>query len=160
MNIDIKQMDFELPSLDGRAFRLLESLSEMPVVLAFFKHDCPTCRLTLPFLERLYLKYGEKKASFWGIAQDNEIEAAKFAEEYEITYPILIDRRPFAVSRKYDFSVVPTIILLNRDGSEIQRFFGFQKEELEKMNYILAGLDDGIKPLFTGQDNVPSVKPG
>jgi len=64
------------------------------------------------------------------------------------------------VSRKFDFAVVPTVILLNKDGSEIQRFIGFQKAELEQLNFILAGLDRLTESLFSRNEDIPALKPG
>jgi len=160
MNTRIRNIDFELPSTDGHFQELSKRLVESPVLLIFFKHDCPTCEFTLPYLERIYSRYGDSKAAFWAIAQDTESEAARFSEEHGISYEVLLDRKPYEVSRKFDINIVPTVVLLDRDGSEISRFAGFQKAELEKLNYILAGLDNGTKPLFTASDDVPAVKPG
>ncbi|MBD3218637.1 MAG: redoxin domain-containing protein [candidate division Zixibacteria bacterium] len=156
----IENIDFELPTVNGSKLSLSRQLERSPVLLIFFKHNCPTCQLTLPYLERLYSRYGDSKAAFWAIAQDDKPEASKFAEDYGINYNILLDKKPYKVSRNFDFNIVPNIILLDRDGGEIFRFMGFQKDELEKLNYVLAGLDKGAEPLFTGSDDVPAVKPG
>ena len=156
----IENIDFELPTVKGSKLVLSRQLEKSPVLLIFFKHNCPTCQLTLPYLERLYSHYGDRRAAFWAIAQDDEPEASRFAEDYGINYNILLDRKPYKVSRKFDFNIVPNIILLERDGREIFRFMGFQKDELEKLNYVLAGLGNGAKPLFSQSDNVPAVKPG
>jgi peroxiredoxin len=156
----MENIDFELPTVNGTKLGLSRQLGKSPVLLIFFKHNCPTCQLTLPYLERLYSRYGGSKAAFWAIAQDDEQEASKFAEDYGINYNILLDKKPYRVSRKFDFSIVPNVILLDRDGREIFRFMGFQKDELEKLNYVLAGLDNGTEPLFSESDDVPAVKPG
>jgi peroxiredoxin len=160
INTRIRNIDFEIPSVGGELNKLSEQLEESPVLLIFFKHDCPTCEFTLPYLERIYSRYGDSKAVTWAVAQDSEKEAAEFADKYGLSYKVLVDRSPYEVSRKFDFNIVLAVILLDRDGSEILRFIGFQKAELEKLNYILAGLDNGTKPLFTASEDVPAVKPG
>ncbi len=155
-----KKLDFELISLEGKKFSLSEELGKSPVLLIFIKHDCPTCHFILPFVERLYKRYGLNKAAFLIIAQDEEPDIRGFVKENEVSIPVMPDQRPYKVSRQFDLAVVPTVILLNRDGSEIQKFVGFQKAELEKLNFILAGLDRSPDSLFGRDDEVPEFKPG
>jgi len=159
-NAEIKNLDFELSSLDGAKFRLSEWLSDSPVLLIFIKHDCPTCHFILPYIERLHSRYSSKKAAFWIIAQDEEPDVRQFVQDNGISMTVLVDSKPYKVSRKFDFAVVPAVILLNRAGSEIQRFIGFQKAELEKLNFILAALDKSPEPLFRQNEDIPELRPG
>lgn len=156
----VERLDFELASLDGRKFRLSGGLRKRPVLLVFIKHDCPTCKFILPFIERLHERYGDEKAAFIIIAQDQEPDIRGFVKEVGVSVTVLVDSRPYNVSRKFDLAVVPTVILLNKDGGEIQKFIGFQKAELEKLNFILAGLDHSPDSLFGRDEQVPELKPG
>lgn len=156
----VKKVDFELTSLEGKSFSLSERLGKSPVLLIFIKHDCPTCRFILPFIERLHKRYDREKADFIIIAQDEEPDIRGFVKENEVSIPVLPDQPPYKVSRQYDLAVVPTVLLLNKDGSEIQKFVGFQKAELEKLNFILAGLDRAPDSLFGGDEEIPEFKPG
>lgn len=159
-NTAIEKIDFQLTSLDGEQFRLSERLRENPVLLIFIKCDCPTCQFIIPFIDRLHSRYDGKKAVFRIIAQDEEPEIREFVKENGVSISVLVDGTPYEVSRKFDFAVVPTVIFLNRDGSEIQRSIGFQKAELEKLNFILAGPDRSPKPLFGPDEDIPALRPG
>jgi peroxiredoxin len=114
----------------------------------------------MPFVQNLYERYNDDKARFFAIAQDNGPETREFAAKYGLGFKVLMDAQPYRFSQRFDFTVVPTIILVNNQGYEIQRFIGFQRAELEKLNYILASLDSGITPLFGKNYDVPEVKPG
>src|SRR5438046_6226683 len=83
--------NFSLKSLDGKEFSLANALQKGPVLLAFFKASCPVCQFTFPFLERLYKQHGGHAVIFLGISQDDARSTTKFAREYGITFPILID---------------------------------------------------------------------
>jgi len=157
---DLDRFDLELPALDGGFCNLRDYLKKSPLLLVFYNHDCPTCGFIMPFVQNLYERYGDENARFFAIAQDNGPETREFAEKHGLSFNVLMDVRPYKFSRGFDFDVVPMIILVNIQGYEIQRFIGFQRAELEKLNYILAGLDSGVAPLF-GQDyDIPEVKPG
>jgi peroxiredoxin len=152
--------DFELRDMENVTVKLSELLAEKPVLLVFFKHDCPTCRFTLPFIQRLYDRYSDDYACFLGIAQDNRQDTVNIVSELDLDFKIVMEPPPYDVSRRYELGSVPTVILINSDGAEISRFMGFQKGELEKLNYILPGLSAKELPLFAVDDDVPNVKPG
>ncbi len=157
---NLKEIDFSLRTYDGLEFKLARALRESPVLLVFFKHDCPTCQFTMPFIERLHKRFENGELQVFGVAQDEPGKAVQFISEYGISFPVLVDNKPYVASRKFDFNVVPTTILLDENGNRITQFMGFQKDELEKLNYILAGIKHSPEPVFTAQDDVPAVKPG
>lgn len=157
---DLEKFDLELPSTDGGSYNPLDYLKKSPLLLVFYKYDCPTCHMILPYVQNLFERYGDSKARFFAIAQDNGKETKEFAEKYGLGFRILIDSLPYKFSHRFDFSVVPTVILVDSQGHEIQRVIGLQRAELEKLNYILAGLDSKAEPLFGHDYDVPEVKPG
>jgi thiol-disulfide isomerase/thioredoxin len=159
-NMAIEKIDFELASPDGEKFSLSEKLRENPVLLVFIRHDCPTCQFIMPFIERLHSRYGGRKGVFRIIAQDEEPQIREFVKDNGVSITVLMDKSPHEVSRKFDFDVVPTVILLNRDGRELQRSSGFQKEKLEKMNSMLAGQGLSPEPLFGLNEEIPALRPG
>ena len=79
--------DFRL-ALAGGGFRTLdELLAEGPVLLAFYKVTCPTCQLTLPYLERL--QGGALRV--FAVCQDDAGRAREFADAFEVELPNLLD---------------------------------------------------------------------
>jgi len=159
-NIIDNTFDFSLPDISGEMFNLSDFKGKTAILMVFFKTGCPTCNYTLPHLNRLYSRYGDNGVKFIAISQDNREKTSEYLKTNDINLTVLIDDSPYTVSRKIDFKVVPTILLYGQEGNLIQRFMGFQKEELEKLNYILAGLSKSTKPLFEPEDDIVSVKPG
>src|ERR1700681_4551731 len=116
INSGIAAPAFSLKGLDGKDYSLPALLQKGPVVAAFFKISCPVCQFTFPFLERLYKRYGGDSATFLGISQDDARSTNKFAKEYGVTFPIVLDdENRYLVSNAYGLTNVPTIFLIDTD---------------------------------------------
>ena len=153
---------FSLKSLDNKEYSLNSLMEHGPVVAAFFKISCPVCQFTFPFLERLYKRYGGDGVTFVGVSQDDARSTSKFAKEYGVTFPILIDDEDgYVVSNAYGLTNVPTIFLIDTDGAVKVSSMGFDKGDLEK---IAAELSErkkmALAPLFRPDEVVPANKPG
>jgi LytS/YehU family sensor histidine kinase len=92
---------------------LSEYRKEAPVLLAFFRRDCPTCRLALPFMERLYRRHG-RALKFLGILQGaSRQEAAGLAKELGLMMPLVLEEAPgWEASTALAVKELPTLILL------------------------------------------------
>ena len=121
-----------------------------PYLLVFLETDCPTCRLAIPYLNKL----ARQTAPVIGISQDSEILTRQFAEQTSIAFPVEVDR-DLQMSRAYDPVAVPAFFLINVDGHVIRTQIGFSKEEL---NALAA--DMGREPIADPYDGSPSWKPG
>lgn len=149
--------DFSLKDCEGREFNL-ESL-EGYKTLVFYKVTCPTCQFTLPFVERMFRSYGGK-IHFLGVVQDPEEDARRFAKEYDLTFPQLIDAPDYGVSIDYDIAVVPTIYLVDPQGKVSFVEEGFVKASMEELNRRLADIaGEELNPLFEDV-SVPAFKAG
>jgi peroxiredoxin len=152
---------FSLKALDKREYSLSTLVERGPVLAAFFKISCPVCQFTFPFLERLYKRYGGDGVTFLGISQDDARATSKFAKEYGITFPILIDDNGYVVSNAYGLTNVPTIFLIEPDATVKVSCMGFDRKDLET---IAAELADRKKiaqaPLFRPDEVIPANKPG
>jgi peroxiredoxin len=153
---------FSLKALDNKEYSLNSLMERGPVIAAFFKSSCPVCQFTFPFLERLYKRYGGAGVTFLGISQDDARATAKFAKEYGVTFPLLMDDEDgYVVSNAYGLTNVPTIFLIDTDGTVKVSSMGFDKKDLEK---IAAELSDwkkiSLAPLFRPDEVVPANKPG
>ena len=128
-------------------------------VLVFYKVSCPTCQLTLPFVERMYRSYGER-VTFLGIVQDPPREADAFAQKYGLTFRQLIDDPSYEMSLAYDVRTVPTIYLVSPSGKILFMEEGFVKSSMEELNEKVAGIAGAqINPLFEDV-SVPAFKAG
>ncbi len=152
---------FELASMDGKPYSLQEALTQGPVLAAFFKVSCPTCQYTFPFIERIYQQFRGKGVQIWGISQDNARDSQRFAKEYGVTFPILIDDKQFATSLDYGLKYVPTLFIIAPDGHVEVTGDGFSKADLLELQKFLAK-HFSVTPgeLFKPSEKIPEFKPG
>src|SRR6266404_6002163 len=154
---------FSLKALDGKEYSLGALTQKGPVVAAFFKISCPVCQFTFPFLERLYQRYGQEGATFLGISQDDARATAGFAREYGVTFPMALDEKEkgYIASNAYGLTSVPTIFLIDTDGTVRVSSMGFVKSDLERIATELAERrKKEPSPLFRPNESVPANKPG
>jgi len=123
-----------------------------PVLLAFFKISCPVCQLTLPFLERIH----GNRLPVYAISQNDIEDTREFNRYYRLSLPTLLDREEedFPVSNAFGISSVPTMFLIERDGTVSRVIEGWQKAEIEKLGE-LAGVQ-----AIGAADRVPQWKAG
>jgi peroxiredoxin len=153
--------NFSLPGIDGKSYSLTSLLRQGPLVAAFFKISCPVCQFSAPFLERLYQRYGGDGVRFLGISQDDGKASAKFAAEFGLTFPIAIDAKDYPASNAYGLTMVPTVFLIDRDGTVKVSSMGFVKQDLEEIAAELASRRNAVsEALFRADEAVPAQKPG
>ena len=152
---------FCLLALDGKKYALQEGLKHGPVLAAFFKVSCPTCQYTFPFLERLYQQLSTHGVQIWGISQDGVKDSQRFARDYSVTFPILIDDYPYQISRDYGLEYVPSIFLIAPEGLIAIESEGFVKRDLLEIEESLAQtLSAPVGALFQPSEKIPEYKPG
>src|SRR5665213_2106524 len=95
--------DFELPDLSGEPWKLSYALKDGPVLLVFFKISCPTCQLTLPFLERF------DSPQVVAISQDDAGGTRGFGTKLRT---VLDTPRTYPVSNAYGITHVPALFLV------------------------------------------------
>lgn len=153
--------DFALKTTSGGLVRLSEYQKGGAVLLAFFKHECPTCQLAMPFVERLYRRYRGGPVRFLGVAEDAQADAVAFAKTYALMMPFVLEDPPYATSEAYGLSHLPTLLLL--DGERRVRFsqVAFSKRHYQVLADRLADLcGKAPEPLFDTLSAVPESKPG
>ena len=153
--------EFSLKGMDGKNYSLGALLERGPVVAAFFKISCPVCQFTFPFLERMFKRYGGEGVTFLGISQDDARSTKEFAAEYGVSFPIALDEKGYPASNAYALTNVPTIFLIEADGTVGVSSMGFDKKDLETIASKLAERGK-IAPaaLFRPDEKVPANKPG
>ena len=144
--------EFRLSRLDGGETALVEIAANGPALLVFFKVTCPVCQFTLPFLERLHAG----TLPIFGISQNDAERTREFNREFGVTFPTLLDTEEseFPVSNAFGISSVPTMFLVEGDGTISQVMEGWRKTEIEWL-----GGKAGVQP-FRPSDYVPEWKAG
>jgi peroxiredoxin len=145
--------DFRLPRLDGGEASLREMTQRGPALLAFFKVNCPVCQLMFPYLERVQ---SPERLPIYGISQNGPEDTRDFMRRFGVTFPMLLDteKSGFPVSNALGISSVPTLFLVEPDGSVSRVIEGWQKSEIERL-----GAQAGVNP-FRPEDSVPEWKAG
>lgn len=117
--------DFTLTALDGTPFTLSDHRGEV-VILNFWATWCLPCLAEMPTLEALQQELGDDGLQIVGISQDTggADEIRPFAEQLAVTYPLLPDPA-FNVSTRYGgVPVLPTTIVIDREGHIVQSEYG------------------------------------
>lgn len=148
-----KAPEFRLTSVDGPTRSLDEILQAGPALLAFFKISCPVCQLTAPYLERLS---ANNALQVVGISQDDADATRGFSRRFGLTIPLLLDlsSEGYPASNAYGITSVPSMFLLERDGTIARSFPGFSKRDFEEI-----GSRAGVVP-FGPNEQVPEWKAG
>lgn len=145
-----KAAGFTLSSIEGEKHSLDEMLQSGPVLLAFFKISCPTCQLTFPYLGRI----SGGGIRFVGISQDDAALSKAFAQRFGVNFTVLLDEKSYPVSNAYRITHVPTMFLVEPDGTISDTWTGFARADMER---LAARVE---LPVFTAADQVPAWKAG
>ncbi|HZI95161.1 MAG TPA: redoxin domain-containing protein [Patescibacteria group bacterium] len=152
---------FTLPRPGGGEVTLPDRGAKGLTLAIFFKNSCPTCRLIFPFVQRLH----EQVEGFGGrvvaISQDGLEGAREFAREFGLTMPMVADGDDWPVSREYDLVSVPTLYLVDGEGTVVRGLAGFQKAGLMQVAADLAASVGAPSPaLYHEGESLPDLKPG
>lgn len=125
--------NFTLPLLDGKQFKLEESLGKEYVVLNFWARWCTSCEEEIPELAALMKSPGAAKVRFMGVnVGDNAAKAAKFVSRTKYPYMVVLDKDK-AVAKKYGVLGLPVTLIISKDkkivfrGSRPPKTFDFGK---------------------------------
>jgi peroxiredoxin len=109
--------DFTLESLSGDQI----SLSDMrgkAIVLNLWASWCPPCREEMPALQRVYQENHERGLEVLAVnmtAQDNIAAVEDFVQEFNLTFPILLDTGG-EVGNAYLMRALPTTFFIDQKG--------------------------------------------
>ncbi|MEW8505994.1 MAG: TlpA disulfide reductase family protein [Candidatus Thiodiazotropha sp.] len=117
-------VDFELPGLDGKRYRLSDYRGKW-VLVNYWATWCPPCREELPELEVFHNNHKDTDAVVLGVAMERiEMPRLKaFVDEQFLSYPILI-AKPAARTELGRVPGLPTSFLVNPEGKLVARQVG------------------------------------
>ncbi len=110
--------DFTLADPKGNNYDLA-SLRGKPVLLNLWATWCPPCRAEMPAIEQYYKQYQPQGLVVLGVNatnQDYPLNIVPFVQEYNLTFPILLDETG-QVGRDYQVQSLPSTYFINRDGT-------------------------------------------
>ncbi len=106
--LDPKGNKYDLTSLRGKA-----------VVLNVWATWCPPCRAEMPEIEKYYKQHQSQGLVVLAVNatnQDYPLNIVPFVQEYNLTFPILLDETG-QVGRDYQVQSLPSTYFINRDGT-------------------------------------------
>jgi peroxiredoxin len=125
--------DFTLKDINGNNDIKLSSLKGKAVIINFWATWCYPCREEIPDLQKSYDENKDKGLVILGVnIKENESKVSKFAKDYKMTYPILLDIDG-TTSDAYRVFGIPTSFFIDRNGLIKDSFIGMlTKEDLSK----------------------------
>ena len=114
--------DFSLTTTDSQS-HTLSSYKGQPVVLNFWATWCAPCRIEMPHLQEASEIY-DGRVAFLGV-NDGEAPSliTDFADELNLTYPLLLDNGR-TISTLYGVRSLPTTLFIHGDGTVAEVIIG------------------------------------
>lgn len=118
--------DFTLIDLDGNEISLSD-FNRKVLILNFWATWCLPCREEIPDFVEVYNEYESKDVQFIGVSNEDISTLKSFVEDYDISYPILIDDAN--IMGKWGISAIPTTFVFDKNGQIIFKNVGMMTGE-------------------------------
>jgi peroxiredoxin len=107
--------DFTLPSLDGGT-RSLADFRGRPLILVFWRINCPSCEYQMPFLQAFYEKWSDDEVALVTVnVGEPPAMVGEYVARHGLTFPVLLDTRQ-QVAQTYGIIGVPFTFLIDAEG--------------------------------------------
>ena len=111
--------DFTLPALDGTKVSLSQ-FGGKPVLINFWASWCLPCREEMPKLVQSYESHKAEGFMLLGVNltySDTLPDVLAFANEFNIIFPVLLDKDGAVAEKMYQIPGIPTSVFVNRAGT-------------------------------------------
>ncbi len=120
-------------------------------VVAFFKVTCPVCKMVAPKLTAL----AEGGARVVAVGEDPPAALQRYAKEEGQQIQTVSEAAPYPVSDAYGISTVPTLFLVEPDGTVADAVGGWDRA---RWNAVAAAC--GAPAVSGDADGLPVFRPG
>lgn len=123
--IEYANLAFTVDDMAGAKVNLA-SFAGKPLVINLWATWCQPCRIEMPQLEALSVKYRDKGLTIVGLSVDDDpADIQRVAQEFKITYPMLVGLGQEKLIQGLGYqSLLPLSILIRADGTIAGRVTG------------------------------------
>jgi len=119
----LPSINFTLKNLSDESVDL-EDYRGKVVFLNFWATWCGPCKYEIPSMQELYDVYKDDGLEIVAVnLAERKSTVAKFVDEYEMTFPVLLDERS-SVGSIYGARSIPTSYIIDRNGNILSMFVG------------------------------------
>lgn len=133
---------FTLRDLNGN-HDALSNYKGQVVVLNFWATWCVPCRVEMPHFEALYRRFRSEGLTVLAVSLDKgdqRTDIQKFVDEYELSFPVLLDPKGDA-EKLYPAFSIPYTFVIDKDGRVVARVDGAKnwqsRETFEAIEHLL-----------------------
>lgn len=151
---------FRLPDIEGHVHEVGSARDPGAALVVFVKHDCPTCDLSAPVIERIREALAPNGLRTLVVSQSEAADTDLFRSRTGLGIPVLLDSE-LAVSESYGFDAVPAVVLVDPNGVVDRSFEGFSKADWIDLAERAATLCGAKAPAIERPgEHLPELRPG
>lgn len=133
----MKAPQFNLPDQDGQTHTLTDYKGKWLIVYFYPKDDTPGCTKEACNFRHGYQMFAERDVAIVGISKDSVASHKKFAEKYQLNFPLLADEstetiKAFGAWTEKGFMGRPGIVrntyLINPEGELVKEYIKVKPE--------------------------------
>jgi thiol-disulfide isomerase/thioredoxin len=132
-----------MADMSGEMRSIEDHLGKDVIMLDFWSIYCVSCIQELPSLIALYDKYKDQGFITFGVDLDSfsPRRVTKFIKglNFEITYPVIIDRKR-QIATAYKVGMLPTTIIIGKDGKIKLFHIGYKPGDEDEFDHLIKSL--------------------
>ncbi len=119
--------NIKLKKLNGKSVMLYNYLKEGPVLINFWATWCSPCKKEMVYLDQFQKEYKDKGFSILAVSTDSQkslSQVRSYIRSKKYTFPVFQDPNS-QTFKKLNGNIMPTNILINKDGKILWRHYGY-----------------------------------
>jgi len=136
-NNTLASIDFELDNIDGDQEKLSDYQGKV-VFLNFWATWCGPCKMEMPSMQKLYEEFRADGLEIIAVnLGESQKTVAKFLEENNLTFPVLLDETNMVASI-YGARSIPTTYIIDRNGDILSMTVGTREWFTEETGALFS----------------------